>query len=193
MQLTGAVTNADLLQFDRRENLIWLTEEFERSKAEGYSLFQDYHFSRPNTFNSERKRDNRFAVLRLLKQLNKPDSTINEISETMQSDPQISYWALQLINYASAGKVQHINFIKHTCTIAGIDRIKGWANILALERLDHKSRALLEQALSRVYLCGILAKNKLKLTSTSLTPRVCFLCLMRLLTGHSTESARNCN
>lgn len=37
-----------------------------------------------------------------------PDSTMNEISEAIQSDPQISYRALQLINSASAGKVQHI-------------------------------------------------------------------------------------
>jgi EAL and modified HD-GYP domain-containing signal transduction protein len=108
MQLTGAVTSAVLLQLDRRENLIWLAEEFERSKAEGCSLFQGYYFSCPNTFNGQRKRDNRFTVLRLLKELNKPYSTMNEISEAIQSDPQISYRALQLINSASAGKVQHI-------------------------------------------------------------------------------------
>jgi EAL and modified HD-GYP domain-containing signal transduction protein len=166
MQLTGTVTSADLLQLDRRENLIWLAEkvetaeEFERCKAEGYSLFQGYFFSRPNTFNGERKRDNRFAVLRLLKELNKPDSTMNEISEAIQSDPQISYRVLQFINSASVGKVQHINSIQHACTMAGIDRIKGWANILALGRLDHKPRALLEQALSRAYLCQMLAKKQ---------------------------------
>ncbi|MFT5888055.1 MAG: EAL and modified HD-GYP domain-containing signal transduction protein [Zhongshania sp.] len=65
MQLTDAVTSAVLLQLDRRENLIWLAEEFERCKAEGCSLFQGYYFSRPNTFNGQRKRENRFTVLRL--------------------------------------------------------------------------------------------------------------------------------
>ena len=159
-------STASLYQQHQRENLIWLAEkvetfdEFERCKAEGYSLFQGFFFSRPAPLYGVRKNDSQFAVMRLLKAINNENSTMLDISNAIQSDPQLSYRILQFINSASVAKVTEITSVHHAATMAGVSRIKSWANMLALGRLDHKPRALLEQALSRAYLCQMLAQKQ---------------------------------
>ena len=82
-----------------------------------------------------------------------------DISSAIQSDPQLSYRILQFMNSASVAKVTEITSVHHAATMAGVNRIKSWATMLALGRLDHKPRALLEQALSRAYLCQLLAQK----------------------------------
>ena len=159
-------SSASLYQQYQRDNLIWLAEkvetfeEFQRCKNEGYTLFQGFFFSRPSPLFGTRNNDSQFAVMRLLNTLNNEDNTILEVSEAIQSDPQLSYRILQFMNSASVGKVAEITSVHHAVTMAGVNRITSWANMLALGRLDHKPRALLEQALSRAYLCQMLAKKQ---------------------------------
>ncbi|MEX1670818.1 EAL and HDOD domain-containing protein [Zhongshania guokunii] len=156
-------SSASLYTQHQRDNLIWLAEkvetleEFERCKAEGYQLFQGFFFSQPAPLFGTRHNDSQFAVMRLLKTLNNEDNTMEDISNAIQSDPQLSYRILQFMNSASVAKVAEITSVHHATTMAGVNRIKSWANMLALGRLDHKPRALLEQALSRAYLCQMIA------------------------------------
>ncbi|WP_320837424.1 EAL and HDOD domain-containing protein [Zhongshania sp.] len=158
-------SSASLLQQHQRDGLIWLAEkvetikEFERCKEEGYSLFQGFFFSRPAPLFGKRNNDSQFAVMRLLKVLGNDESTMLDISRAIQSDPQLSYRILQFMNSASVAKVTEITSVHHAATMAGVNRIKSWATMLALSRLDHKPRALLEQALSRAYLCQLLAQK----------------------------------
>ncbi|WP_373084304.1 EAL and HDOD domain-containing protein [Zhongshania sp.] len=156
-------SSASLYQQYKRDNLVWLAEkvetidEFERCKGEGYSLFQGFFFSRPSPLFGTRNNDSQFAVMRLLKTLNNSENTMLDISNAIQSDPQLSYRILQFMNSASVATVKEITSVHHATTMAGVNRIKSWANMLALGRLDNKPRALLEQALSRAYLCQMLA------------------------------------
>ncbi|AMO68535.1 EAL and HDOD domain-containing protein [Zhongshania aliphaticivorans] len=163
--LLPGYSSASLLQQHQRDGLIWLAEkvetvkEFERCKEEGYSLFQGFFFSRPAPLFGKRNNDSQFAVMRLLKVLSNDENTMLDISSAIQSDPQLSYRILQFMNSASVAKVTEITSVHHAATMAGVNRIKSWATMLALGRLDHKPRALLEQALSRAYLCQLLAQK----------------------------------
>lgn len=159
-------SSASLIQRHQNDTLVWLAEkvetleEFKRCAAEGYSLFQGYFFSRPAPLFGTRKNDSQFAVMRLLKTINNEENTMLDISNAIQSDPQLSYRVLQFMNSASVAKITEITSVHHAATMAGVDRIKSWANMLALGRLDNKPRALLEQALSRAYICQMLVKKQ---------------------------------
>lgn len=165
MDVQAHTSSAELVSSNRNPGLIWLAEkveaieDYERLKSEGYQLFQGFFFSRPALLYGERKQDSQYAVLRLINELNNPDNTTRDISTAIQSDPQLSYRILQFINSASVSSVNKVTSIHQAVTMAGVKRILGWANMLALGRLDNKPRALLEQALSRAYICQMLAKH----------------------------------
>ena len=166
LDISPGHSTASLIQQHQRDGLTWLAEkvetaeEFNRCKDEGYSLFQGYYFSRPMPLYGIRNSDSQFAVMRLLKALNNDGNTMLDVSGAIESDPQLSYRILQFINSASVGKIKKITSIHHATTMAGVNRVRSWANMLALGRLDYKPRALLEQALSRAYICQMLARQQ---------------------------------
>mgnify|MGYP001199180310 CR=1 FL=1 len=143
--------------------LTWLAEkvetreEYERCKAAGCTLFQGYFFSRPANVYGRRLPDNAVAVLNLMQTLNKPDADISDIAEVIQSDPQLSYKLLKIINSAAIGYAREVTSIAQGIMIAGLNRLKAWANLIALGRLQNKPVALREQAVVRAHLAKSLA------------------------------------
>jgi len=96
-------------------------------------------------------------VLNLMQTLNKPDADISDIAEVIQSDPQLSYKLLKIINSAAIGYAREVTSIAQGIMIAGLNRLKAWANLIALGRLQNKPVALREQAVVRAHLAKSLA------------------------------------
>jgi EAL and modified HD-GYP domain-containing signal transduction protein len=157
--------SAALLNQHKRDGQVWLAEkvedheEFSFCLDAGYTLFQGYFFDRPKPLYGKRLADNKVAVLQLLQVLNQPDASIQTVETLLHSEPQLSFKLLQLVNSAAVGCVSTISSIKHALVLAGLDRVRAWANILALGRLDDKPFALREQALVRAHCCRDLAAD----------------------------------
>jgi EAL and modified HD-GYP domain-containing signal transduction protein len=101
--------------------------------------------------------DNQMAVLQLLQALNRKDADINEIGKILQTDPQLSFRLLQMVNSSAMGCTTKVTSIQRAIMMLGLDRIRNWTSLLALGRLDSKPRALQEQAMTRAFTAQELA------------------------------------
>jgi len=147
----------------QRPGLQWLAEkvenynQYEYCKTIGYDLFQGYFYSKPMILYGHRLPDNQMAVLQLLQALNRKDADINEIGKILQTDPQLSFRLLQMVNSSAMGCTTKVTSIQRAIMMLGLDRIRNWTSLLALGRLDSKPRALQEQAMTRAFTAQELA------------------------------------
>lgn len=150
---------ARLIEQHKHHGLKWLAEkvetqeEFQYCLAAGCDLFQGYFFSRPANVYGKRLPDSQLAVLQILRVLNTPDTRIADVAEVLQTDPQLSYKLLKLVNSAATGFTNPITSIPHAIMLVGLDRLRSWSNLLALGKLQHKPDILREQAVVRAHLC----------------------------------------
>tara|TARA_Y100001934_G_scaffold177183_1_gene209819 strand:+ start:4262 stop:5479 length:1218 start_codon:yes stop_codon:yes gene_type:complete len=141
-----------------REGLIWLAEkvetyeEFEHCRAAGYDLFQGYFFSKPAVLFGRRTPDSHIAVMQLLGALNQEEADFDDIVDTVRRDPQLSYRLLQMANSPQVNQGSSITSLQRAATALGLNRIRNWANLLALGKLSDKPAILQQQALFRGYL-----------------------------------------
>lgn len=148
-----------LIEEHKAHGLKWLAEkvetreEFEFCQAAGCDLFQGYFFSHPANVYGKRLPDSQLAVLQILKVLNTPDARINDVADVLQTDPQLSYKLLKLVNSAAMGFVSAVSSIPHAIMLVGLDRLRSWSNLIALGKLQHKPDVLREQAVVRAHLC----------------------------------------
>jgi len=155
----------DLISQHSHYDVKWLAEkvetqeEYELCRDAGCTLFQGYFFSRPANIYGKRLPDNAVAVMNLISALNKPEAEINEITEIIKTDPQLSYKLLKIINSAAIGLAREISSVSQAIVIVGLNRLKAWANLLALGRLQDKPVALREQAVVRAHLAKEIAQH----------------------------------
>lgn len=142
-------------------------EEYEVCRKAGCTLFQGYFFAKPTTMYGKRLPDNKISVLQLLEQLNNPDAEIADISKTLQTEPQLSFRLLQLVNSAAVACAVEVTSIQQALMLVGLDKIKTWAKVLSLGQLSDKPEVLREQAVLRGFLTQELATKQTTLDSNT--------------------------
>ncbi|MCD8521039.1 MAG: HDOD domain-containing protein [Saccharospirillaceae bacterium] len=148
-----------LIEKYRSFNLQWLAEKVEtqeeylRCRDAGCTLFQGYFFSHPANVYGKRLPDSQLAVLQLLQVLNDKDSRLEDVADILQTDPQLSYKLLQMVNSAAVGIARQITSVSRAIVIVGLDRLRAWSNLIALGRLQDKPAVLREQAVVRALMC----------------------------------------
>ncbi|WP_420591266.1 EAL and HDOD domain-containing protein [Bacterioplanoides sp.] len=162
-----------MIQAYQRPGLTWLAEkvetpeEYEECRKAGCTLFQGYFFAKPTTMYGKRLPDNKISVLQLLEQLNNPDAEIADISKTLQTEPQLSFRLLQLVNSAAVACAVEVTSIQQALMLVGLDKIKTWAKVLSLGQLSDKPEVLREQAVLRGFLTQELATKQTTLDSNT--------------------------
>lgn len=162
-----------MIQAYQRPGLTWLAEkvetpeEYEVCRKAGCTLFQGYFFAKPTTMYGKRLPDNKISVLQLLEQLNNPDAEIADISKTLQTEPQLSFRLLQLVNSAAVACAVEVTSIQQALMLVGLDKIKTWAKVLSLGQLSDKPEVLREQAVLRGFLTQELATKQTTLDSNT--------------------------
>lgn len=162
-----------MIQAYQRPGLTWLAEkvetpeEYEVCRKAGCTLFQGYFFAKPTTMYGKRLPDNKISVLQLLEQLNNPDAEIADISKTLQTEPQLSFRLLQLVNSAAVACAVEVTSIQQALMLVGLDKIKTWAKVLSLGQLSDKPEVLREQAVLRGFLTQELATRQKILDSNT--------------------------
>ena len=162
-----------MIQAYQRPGLTWLAEKVETPEEDevcrkaGCTLFQGYFFAKPTTMYGKRLPDNKISVLQLLEQLNNPDAEIADISKTLQTEPQLSFRLLQLVNSAAVACAVEVTSIQQALMLVGLDKIKTWAKVLSLGQLSDKPEVLREQAVLRGFLTQELATRQKTLDSNT--------------------------
>lgn len=133
-------------------------QEFREAVDEGFALFQGYFFSKPEIV---RKRDvpgNKAQYLRLLRELRKPDVTVDGLERIIKQDISLSYRLLKYINSPLFGLRSEIRSVRHALTLLGERDVRRWSMLAALSGLaPEKPSELLETGLMRARFCETLS------------------------------------
>jgi len=134
-------------------------EEFEFCKEIGFTLFQGYFLSKPEIIKGTKLNTNQLAVLKLVAELQDPETDVKRVSEIISQDPVISYKLLKLINSAAYRRSSEIDSLRSAVALLGLPRVRSWASLLSLSKLANKPDALQYIALVRAMTCEKLAER----------------------------------
>jgi EAL and modified HD-GYP domain-containing signal transduction protein len=119
-------------------------ETYELAKNLGFSLFQGFYFSRPETVTGRKVPTPVLAKMRLLRALAGEDFDVRELARIISSDPSVSYRLLNFINSAAFSLRANIQSIQQALTLLGRRQIKQW--FLAVIISDFDSSAKVQEA-----------------------------------------------
>lgn len=100
----------------------------------GFSLFQGYYFSRPETIGHRTADVEALRLFPLLNMVRSDDTPNREIERMFRSDPKLSYKLLQIANAATHG-VEDVESINHAITLVGRDVLYRWVSLLLTSSL----------------------------------------------------------
>jgi EAL and modified HD-GYP domain-containing signal transduction protein len=134
-------------------------EEYEALREMGFDYFQGFYFSRPELIQGKSLQENQMVVLRLLSELNQPETSIEEIEHLIKQDAGLSYKTLRYINSAAMGMRREITSIGQAVVIMGLNRIRAWTNLMVMARLENRPQDHYLMALVRANLCDKLVRK----------------------------------
>jgi EAL and modified HD-GYP domain-containing signal transduction protein len=113
----------------------------------GYTLFQGYLFSRPETLSKTDVSAGHLAVMRLLNLLRDPYTNDNTLEAAFQSDLALCYKLLRIVNAAAIGG-RGITSIPHAVRLIGRDALHRWLSVIMVASLGRKGDVSFELALT---------------------------------------------
>lgn len=132
-------------------------EEFEFCRDLGFDYFQGYFFCKPNIISAKPMPANRMAILALLTQLQNPTIEISQLERIIEEDLSLGSQVLRYINSAFFEMPKQIDSIDQAVYMVGTDRLRTWASLLMLARIEEKPVELLVTAIVRARMCEQLA------------------------------------
>lgn len=132
-------------------------EEFEFCRDLGFDYFQGYFFCKPNVISAKPMPVNRMAILALLTQLQNPTIEISQLERIIQEDFSLGAQVLRYINSAFFEMPKQIDSIDQAVYMVGTDRLRTWASLLMLARIEDKPVELFVTAIVRARMCEQLA------------------------------------
>ncbi|KZY50501.1 MULTISPECIES: EAL and HDOD domain-containing protein [unclassified Oleiphilus] len=133
-------------------------EQFKRCHELGCDLFQGYFLSKPEIIKGKKIAAGKMAIINLISEIQAPEIDMDGLTSIISRDPALSFKLLKLINSAAFKRSNTIDSIHKAVTLLGIDKIKSWASLLALSKLDDKPEALHYMALVRALMCERLSE-----------------------------------
>ncbi len=129
----------------------------------GFDLFQGYFFAKPLPVPSKQVDSQRLHVMQLLNQTMN-HAEIAQIELGFKRDPVLSYKLLRYINSPATGLLQPAGSISHALVVLGYDQLYRWLTLLlfASGEVNHRTLALMNNALVRARLTELLGSKKLK-------------------------------
>jgi c-di-GMP phosphodiesterase len=133
-------------------------EQFDNCMALGFDGFQGPFLHHPETFKAMRVPSSKIGVLRLLTQLSKPDTSIDEVEQLVSQDMSMSYRVLRCINSSFYNLPRKVDSIRQGIVILGLDPLRQLCSLVALQGFDDRPPNLLIVAMARARMCEQLGK-----------------------------------
>lgn len=133
--------------------------EYNHCNALGCELFQGYFLSKPELVKGKKLPGNKLAILNLIGELQNPSLDVNKINQIITSDPVLSFKILRLVNSAAFKRSKDIESIHMAVMMLGLQRIKAWASLMALSKMDDKPGMFRTNALQRAKMCELIAEK----------------------------------
>lgn len=132
-------------------------DEFEACKAMGFTLFQGYFLSKPETMQSRPKSDSGIVLTQLMAMLHQADPDVSQIEQQISRDPQLYYRILRYINSAQYSLPHKIESLRQAIVLLGFDNLKSLVSMMVLAGSSRRGDTLMPIALLRAKMCECLA------------------------------------
>ncbi len=126
---------------------------FKYCQSLGFDYFQGFFFCRPEIVRGHILDANRRAIFDLIRELYQPEVDVERLIDIVKRDVVLSYKLLKLVNSSFYRRAQEVNSIGHAVMLLGIVRIRSWATLVSLGKLNHKPDELQTESLMRGYMC----------------------------------------
>lgn len=134
-------------------------EIFEACKQLGFQLFQGYFLSKPQLVKGRALSSDQRTVLQLLTALSKPDTELSDIAEIIQTDSVLALKILRLVNSALFNLRREITSVRQAVTMLGMGKVRSWAHLLSLTKLDNQPEDLFTTTMVRARFGQLLAER----------------------------------
>jgi len=128
-------------------------------KTLDFDYFQGYFLSRPKIMKGRKVPANKMVVMKLIADLQSPDSDPQQLHDTISKDPSLSFKLLKMINSAAYRRPNKIDSLFRAVVLLGEKDIRHWASLLAMSQLDDKPHALTELTMVRAKMCELLGTH----------------------------------
>lgn len=135
-------------------------EMHKRCRELGFTLFQGFHYFRPETLTHRDLTTETAAIARLLGLLADLSVTDRDIEEVFRSDPSLSFKLLRLVNSAALGG-RGVDSIGHAMRLLGRDPLYRWLSLLLIAVGDGEGEARVEMirsSLERGRMCELVGE-----------------------------------
>jgi EAL and modified HD-GYP domain-containing signal transduction protein len=126
----------------------------------GFTLFQGYYFSRPETLGGRALSLQQATIANLLTLLSDPEVTEPALAEAFRSHPSLSYALLRIVNSASLG-FRDVESIPYAIRLLGRAALSRWLLILLVSGVASRSPIAQEavaHALTRARFCELITE-----------------------------------
>jgi len=134
-------------------------EMYDYCKGLGFEYFQGYFLSRPKIMKGRKVPVNKLVVMKLITDLQSPDSNPQKLHDTISKDPGLSFKLLRMVNSSTYRRANKIDSLYRAILLLGEKDIKHWASVLALSSLDDKPHALSELTMVRAKMCELIGSH----------------------------------
>ena len=122
----------------------------------GYDYFQGYFFAKPKIIEGRAIPPSKLSVLELLSQLNDPNVSLVEASQTIAKDVVLSEKLMKFLGGMESEKLRSV----HDAVLRfGLKRLQCWGSMLALTMLEEKPPELYRTALVRAKFCELIGEK----------------------------------
>lgn len=134
-------------------------EIFEACKQMGFQLFQGYFLAKPQLVKGRVLSSDQRTVLQLLSALRNPEAEFSDISQIIQTDSVLALKILRLVNSALFGLRREITSVRQAVTMLGMGKVRSWAHLLSLTKLDNQPEDLFTTTMVRARFGQLLAER----------------------------------
>lgn len=104
----------------------------------GFTMFQGYVFSRPETLDGRSVNVQHATIFQIMALLNEPDVTDHALEEAFRSHPSLSLSLLRIVNSASFGG-RNVDSIPHAIRMIGREALSRWVLIMLVASVGSRS------------------------------------------------------
>jgi c-di-GMP-related signal transduction protein len=164
IRVVPAATIAALVRKYKTEHLRLIAEKVESrddmqaAKGQGFDYFQGYFFSRPVIVSTRTIPGFRLNYLRLLAELNRPETDMRRLEEVVKQEASMTFRLLRRVNSAAFGFRLETSSLRHALVLLGAHEIRTCATVWAMADMarDVPSELVVASTL-RARLCELLA------------------------------------
>ncbi len=150
----------------KKFNLVLIAEkvetvgQYQMCRQLGFDFFQGYFFCRPEIVQGRKIQSSRLVALQALANLQRPNTSIEDLERIISMDVTLGYRLLKLVNSGYYSFMIQITSIRHAIALIGLNQLKRWLSLLLMTRFNDKPHELSLLGLLRARLAQLIALQR---------------------------------